>query len=137
MTMTASRPLATEAARNRDPATTRRRERFGVRSMMAPFFILFVVVFLLPLGTCPVAQPVGADEPGLVRARADGLRRAAQLRPAVLGDRRSRALGNVALYCLIYIPLMVLRARNALLLDSGMAAERFSQLLLFLPHACR
>ncbi|MCZ9340368.1 sugar ABC transporter permease, partial [Streptomyces sp. TRM76130] len=46
-------------------------------------------------------------------------------------------LGTVALYCLIYIPLMVVGALAlALLLDSGMARLRaFAQLGLFLPHA--
>jgi len=111
-----------------------------VRSTDGTFFILFVVVFLLPLGTALWLSLFGADEPGLgfgpeqtVFVGLRSLRRCPR-DPTFLG-----ALGNVALYCLIYIPLMVLGAlAMALLLDSGMARlRRFSQLVLFLPHAVR
>ncbi|MFG3494666.1 carbohydrate ABC transporter permease [Streptomyces sp. NPDC047928] len=48
-----------------------------------------------------------------------------------------RGFGHVALYCVIYIPVMVGGALAlALLVDSAMArAKRFFQLAFFLPHA--
>ncbi|MFD1047004.1 carbohydrate ABC transporter permease, partial [Kibdelosporangium lantanae] len=57
---------------------------------------------------------------------------------AVIGDPTFlSALGHVVVYCLIYIPVMVVAALAlALLLDSGMARlRRWAQLALFLPHA--
>jgi multiple sugar transport system permease protein len=139
MTLTASRPVATEASPATETrATTRRRELFACAVLMAPFFVLFVVVFLIPVGTALWLSLFSADEPGLGFGAEQtvfvGLRSYAAVLtdPTFLG-----ALGTVALYCLIYIPVMVVGALAlALLLDSGMAKlRRWSQLLLFLPHA--
>jgi multiple sugar transport system permease protein len=105
---------------------------------MAPFFALFVVVFLIPVGTAVDLSFFGADEPGLgfgpERTVFVGLRSYS----AVLSDPTFLSgLGVVAIYCLIYIPLLVVAALAlALLLDSGAVRLRaWAQLGLFLPHA--
>jgi multiple sugar transport system permease protein len=139
MTLTASRPVAPVAAETKSArASTRRREHFAAAVLMTPFFALLLVVFLIPVGTSIWLSLFSADEPGLGFGAEQtvfvGLRSyvAVLTDPTFLG-----ALGSVVLYCLIYIPLMVVGALAlALLLDSGMATlRRWSQLILFLPHA--
>lgn len=139
MTITASRPVATEVTPAVETkARTRRRERWACAVLMAPFFILFVVVFLIPVGTAVWLSLFSADEPGLgfgpEKSVFVGLRSYAAVisDPTFLG-----AMGTVLVYCLIYIPVMVVAALAlALLLDSGMARlKRWAQLALFLPHA--
>ncbi len=105
---------------------------------MTPFFVLLVTVFLIPVGTAVYLSFFSDDQPGLgfgpERTVFVGLRSYAAVLtdPTFLGG-----LGTVALYCLIYIPLMVVGALAlALLLDSGVVRLRaFAQLGLFLPHA--
>jgi multiple sugar transport system permease protein len=117
---------------------TRHRERFACGVLMTPFLVLLVTVFLIPVGTAVWLSFFGADEPGLgfgpQRTVFVGLRSYA----AVLGDPTFLSgLGTVLLYCLLYLPLMVVGALGlALLLDSGVARLRaLAQLALFLPHA--
>ncbi|NKE60105.1 sugar ABC transporter permease [Lentzea sp. PSKA42] len=105
---------------------------------MAPFFLLLVTVFLIPTGTAIWLSFFAADQPGLgfgpERTVFVGLRSYV----AVLSDPTFlNGLGTVVLYCLIYIPLMVLGALVlALLLDSGVAKLRsWAQMSLYLPHA--
>ncbi|KAF4409506.1 MULTISPECIES: carbohydrate ABC transporter permease [Streptomyces] len=123
------------------PASARRagRRRLGACALlMTPFFVLLVAVFLVPVGTALWLSFFGADQPGLgfgpERTVFVGLRSytAALTDPTFLGG-----LATVALYCLLYIPLMVLCALAlALLLDSGAVRLRaWAQLSLFLPHA--
>ncbi|MEU7470089.1 sugar ABC transporter permease [Streptomyces sp. NPDC044984] len=126
----ASGPRARRAARRR------RLTAAGV--LMTPFFALLVTVFLIPVGTAVYLSFYSDDQPGLgfgpERTVFVGLRSYAAVLtdPTFLGG-----LGTVALYCLIYIPLMVVGALAlALLLDSGVVRLRaFAQLGLFLPHA--
>ncbi|WP_312878009.1 carbohydrate ABC transporter permease [Lentzea indica] len=106
--------------------------------LMAPFFLLLVTVFLIPTGTAIWLSFFAADQPGLgfgpERTVFVGLRSYV----AVLSDPTFlNGLGTVVLYCLIYIPLMVLGALVlALLLDSGVAKLRsWAQMSLYLPHA--
>ncbi len=118
--------------------TARRRELGACGVLMTPFFALLVTVFLIPVGTAVWLSFFSADEPGLgfgpERTVFVGLRSYAAVLtdPTFLGG-----LGTVALYCVIYIPLMVLCALAlALLLDSGVVRLRsWAQLGLFLPHA--
>ncbi|MGO1052010.1 carbohydrate ABC transporter permease [Crossiella sp. CA198] len=106
--------------------------------LMAPFFVLFILVFLLPVGTAVWLSFFSDDQPGLGFGPEStvfiGLRAylAVLTDPTFLGG-----MATVALYCLLYIPLMVLGALGlALLLDSGAARLRaWAQLALFLPHA--
>ncbi|CAL9277735.1 Diacetylchitobiose uptake system permease protein NgcF [Streptomyces sp. SudanB5_2050] len=126
----ASGPRARRAAR--------RRQLTAACVLMTPFFVLLVTVFLIPVGTAVYLSFFSDDQPGLgfgpERRVFVGLRSYAAVLtdPTFLGG-----LGTVALYCLIYIPLMVVGALAlALLLDSGVVRLRaFAQLGLFLPHA--
>ncbi|POX45462.1 sugar ABC transporter permease [Streptomyces sp. Ru71] len=124
------------ASRARRAARRRRLTAAGV--LMTPFFALLVTVFLIPVATAVYLSFYSDDQPGLgfgpERTVFVGLRSytAVLTDPTFLGG-----LGTVALYCLIYIPLMVAGALAlALLLDSGVVRLRaWAQLGLFLPHA--
>jgi multiple sugar transport system permease protein len=127
---TSSPPVARKA--------TRRREGFACGVLMAPFFLLLVVVFLVPVATAVWLSFFSNDEPGLGFGPEHtvfvGLRSYAAVLtdPTFLGS-----LGTVALYVVLYLPLMVVAALAlALVLDSGAAKLRsWVQLGLFLPHA--
>ncbi|MFE4574409.1 carbohydrate ABC transporter permease [Streptomyces chartreusis] len=117
---------------------TARRRFAACAVLMTPFFALLVTVFLIPVGTAIHLSLFSDDQPGLgfgpERTVFVGLRSygAVLTDPTFLGG-----LGTVALYCLIYLPLMVGGALGlALLLDSGVVRLRaVAQLGLFLPHA--
>ncbi|UIX28702.1 carbohydrate ABC transporter permease [Streptomyces sp. GQFP] len=130
----AAAPVSTLRARK----AARRRQLAACAVLMAPFLALLVTVFLIPVGTAIYLSFFSDDQPGLgfgpERTIFVGLRSYA----AVLTDPTFLSgLGTVALYCLIYIPLMVIGALAlALLLDSGVVRLRaWAQLGLFLPHA--
>ncbi|WP_306323178.1 MULTISPECIES: carbohydrate ABC transporter permease [unclassified Streptomyces] len=116
-----------------------RRRRGGAAGvLMTPFFVLLGLVFLAPVATAIWLSLFSDDQPGLgfgaERSVFVGLRSYA----AVLGDPTFLdGLSTVALYCVIYIPLMVIGSLAlALLLDSGVVRLRsWAQLGLFLPHA--
>ncbi|MEU9205016.1 sugar ABC transporter permease [Streptomyces sp. NPDC048332] len=144
VTTPASAPVSVPAA----PAPTtsprtarksaRRRELGAAGALMTPFFILLVTVFLIPVVTAVWLSFFSDDQPGLgfgpERTVFVGLRSYT----AVLTDPTFLSgLGTVVLYCVIYIPLMVVGALAlALLLDSGVVRLRsWAQLGLFLPHA--
>lgn len=142
-TTTAPPARATRAADAHVPdrrarVRARRREHLACGVLMTPFLILLVAVFLIPVGTAVWLSFFSDDQPGLgfgpERTVFVGLRSytAVLTDPTFLGS-----LGLVALYCLIYIPLMVIGALAlALLLDSGVVRLRaWAQLGLFLPHA--
>ncbi|HWU09270.1 MAG TPA: sugar ABC transporter permease [Streptomyces sp.] len=118
--------------------SARRRELGACGVLMTPFFVLLVTVFLIPVATAVRLSFFSDDQPGLgfgpERTVFAGLRNysAVLADPTFLGG-----LGVVALYCVVYIPLMVTGALVlALLLDSGVVRLRGTvQLALFLPHA--
>ncbi|MEV0522635.1 sugar ABC transporter permease [Streptomyces sp. NPDC050439] len=134
----APRTADTPVADRRAPGRARRREHMAAGVLMTPFLILLLTVFLIPVGTAVWLSFFSDDQPGLgfgpERTVFVGLRSytAVLTDPTFLGS-----LGLVALYCLIYIPLMVAGALGlALLLDSGVVRLRaWAQLGLFLPHA--
>ncbi|GGU33145.1 carbohydrate ABC transporter permease [Lentzea flava] len=114
------------------------RSKLACAVLMAPFFLLLTAVFLVPVGTAVWLSFFGADQPGLgfgpERTVFVGLRSYV----AVLSDPTFlNSMLTVVLYCLIYIPLMVVGALTlALLLDSGVAKLRsWAQMGLYLPHA--
>ncbi|KPC83259.1 MULTISPECIES: carbohydrate ABC transporter permease [Streptomyces] len=118
--------------------SARRRELGACGVLMTPFFALLATVFLIPVATAVHLSFFSDDQPGLgfgpERTVFAGLRNYA----AVLADPTFLGgLGVVALYCVVYIPLMVTGALVlALLLDSGVVRLRGTvQLALFLPHA--
>lgn len=144
-TTQAHHPAPAAASRAAAPASAlrarkaaRRRQLAACAVLMAPFFALLITVFLIPVGTAIYLSFFSDDQPGLgfgpERTIFVGLRSYA----AVLTDPTFLSgLATVALYCLIYIPLMVIGALAlALLLDSGVVRLRaWAQLGLFLPHA--
>ncbi|MFG2881329.1 carbohydrate ABC transporter permease [Streptomyces sp. NPDC048297] len=105
---------------------------------MTPFFVLFAAVMVAPIGY--------ALWMSLFRERSSGLGFGGTQRvfaglanyTGALSDAGFRAsFIHIALYCALYIPLMIgVSLALALLLDSALAhAKRFFQLALFLPHA--
>ena len=106
--------------------------------LMAPFFLLLVTVFLIPTGTAVWLSFFAADQPGLGFGPESTVFVGLRSYVAVLSDPTFRGgLLTVVLYCLLYIPLMVVGALTlALLLDSGVAKLRsWMQMGLYLPHA--
>lgn len=129
------RPVRTPSAR----AAASRRGRYGAPALLlAPFFLLFVAVMLVPIGYAVYLSLFTEHRSGL------GFGGSSQVFTGL--DNYSRALADHAFrggflviggYCLVYIPLMTcLSLVLALLLDSALVrARRFFQLALFLPHA--
>ncbi|MFJ5984714.1 carbohydrate ABC transporter permease [Lentzea sp. NPDC092896] len=106
--------------------------------LMAPFFLLLVTVFLIPTGTAIWLSFFAADQPGLGFGPESTVFVGLRSYVAVLSDPTFlNGLLTVVLYCLLYIPLMVVGALTlALLLDSGVAKLRsWMQMGLYLPHA--
>ena len=86
--------------------------------LMAPFFLLLVTVFLIPTGTAVWLSFFAADQPGLGFGPESTVFVGLRSYVAVLSDPTFlNGLGTVVLYCVIYIPLMVVGA-----LDAGAAA---------------
>ncbi|MBC2866101.1 carbohydrate ABC transporter permease [Streptomyces mexicanus] len=134
----AAPPQAADRVRRAARRSAERRRNAAAGVLMTPFFLLLALVFLVPVGTAVWLSFFSADEPGLgfgpERTVFVGLRSYA----AVVTDPTFLSgLGTVALYCVIYIPLMVIGSLAlALLLDSGVVRLRsWAQLGLFLPHA--
>jgi multiple sugar transport system permease protein len=141
MTTTAS-PRSTlravPAAATGGRATTRRRERGACAVLMAPFFVLLVTVFLIPVSTAVWLSFFSEDEPGLGFGPESRIFVGLRSYAVVFTDPTFLAgLATILGYCLLYIPLLVVGALGlALMLDSGAARVRsWAQLALFLPHA--
>ncbi|GAA1631284.1 carbohydrate ABC transporter permease [Catellatospora bangladeshensis] len=115
------------------------RRQYGVAALFtAPFFLLFGVFTLAPIGY--------GGWLSLHREQTDGLGLGGEPQQVFVGlDNFAQALTNtrflggfltVGVYCAVYIPVMVAVAMVlALLLDSAYArAKRFFQLALYLPN---
>ncbi|MET9499145.1 sugar ABC transporter permease [Streptomyces sp. NPDC006552] len=144
MTTTAQAPVAAAPPREADGSrhTARRaaaRRRGGAAGvLMAPFFALLTLVFLIPVGTAVWLSFFSDDQPGLGFGPEHRVFVGLRSYTSVLTDPSFLSgLGTVALYCVIYIPLMTVGSLAlALLLDSGVVRLRsWAQLGLFLPHA--
>ncbi|MFJ3993356.1 carbohydrate ABC transporter permease [Streptomyces sp. NPDC090032] len=134
----AAPPREADGARRKAQRAAGRRRGGAAGVLMAPFFLLLTLVFLIPVATAVWLSFFSDDQPGLgfgpERTVFVGLRSYA----AVLTDPSFLSgLGTVALYCVIYIPVMTIGSLAlALLLDSGLVRLRsWAQLGLFLPHA--
>ncbi|MEU0878804.1 sugar ABC transporter permease [Lentzea sp. NPDC005914] len=106
--------------------------------LMTPFFLLLVTVFLIPTGTAVWLSFFAQDQPGLGFGPESTVFVGLRSYLAVLDDPTFlNGLLTVVLYCLIYIPAMIIGALAlALLLDSGVAKLRgWAQMSLYLPHA--
>ncbi|SOE07069.1 carbohydrate ABC transporter permease [Streptomyces sp. Ag109_G2-15] len=116
----------------------RRSQRRAAALLITPFFVLFGAVMVAPIGY--------ALWMSLFQERSSGLGFGGTRRvfaglanyTAALSDPGFRAsFAHIALYCALYIPVMIGGSLAlALLVDSALArAKRFFQLALFLPHA--
>ncbi|WP_346135857.1 sugar ABC transporter permease [Streptomyces carpaticus] len=129
--------MATAAPPARPRAATRTRRPRAVLWLLGPFFALFALTYIAPMGYALVLSlyrekftGIGWDGPTRVFAGAENYVRALTDPTFLTGT------GRVLLYGLIYVPLVItLAAALALLLDSALtAARRFFHTVLFLPH---
>lgn len=107
--------------------------------LILPFFILFFLTLILPVGyavwmSLYAEKSVGGLGFGGTQTLFVGL---ANYGTALADAAFRSSLVNVVKYCLLYIPVMVGGSLVvALLIDSAVArAKRFFQLAIFLPHA--
>nr|WP_234384628.1 sugar ABC transporter permease [Streptomyces sp. MMG1121] len=127
-----------DAARPSAAVPLRRGQRRAAALLITPFFVLFGAVMVAPIGY--------ALWMSLFQERSSGLGFGGTRRvfaglgnyTAALSDASFRdSFLHIALYCALYIPVMIGSSLAlALLVDSALArAKRFFQLALFLPHA--
>lgn len=105
---------------------------------VTPFFVLFTVAMLVPIGYALYLSFFTEQRSGLGFGGNETVFTGLGNYAHVLSDPSFLAgFKNLLLYCVMYIPVMVgLAVVFALLLDSAVArARRLFQLLLFLPHA--
>nr|WTB03899.1 sugar ABC transporter permease [Streptomyces antimycoticus] len=130
-------PPSTAAA---DPPrrTGRRQQRIAAAVLLTPFTALLVAVFLVPVGYATYLSLFSEDHEGLGfgggRTVFTGLRSYL----SVLQDPSFLSgFGTITLYCVIFVPLVVISALAlGLLLDSGLVRmRRTAQMLVYLPHA--
>ncbi|MGW0560365.1 carbohydrate ABC transporter permease [Streptomyces sp. NPDC003016] len=117
-------------------ARTRTNAAAGV--LLTPFFVLFILVTVVPIGYAVWLSLFTEKQSGLGFGGTETVFGGLGNYTAALGDPAFREGFAVLLgYCVLYIPLMIGGALAlALLLDSTLArARRFFQLVLFLPHA--
>ncbi|WP_436498775.1 carbohydrate ABC transporter permease [Actinokineospora sp. HUAS TT18] len=138
MTTLVTRPETARAA-----ASPRRRGRSPGRSgaaglFLLPFMALFTACTLIPIGYAVYLSLFSERSSGLGFGAAETVFTGFGNYARALADPAfTSGFANVALYCALYIPVMIGSSLLlALLLDSALArARRFFQLALFLPHA--
>ncbi|MFJ9410396.1 carbohydrate ABC transporter permease [Streptomyces sp. NPDC101393] len=110
----------------------------AVSVLLAPFFVVFTVAMVLPIGYALWLSLFTEQQSGLGFGGTETVFTGLGNYLTALGDRTFRD-GFLVLvgYCACYIPLLLAGGLAlALLLDSALArARRFFQLALFLPHA--
>ncbi|MBD3551797.1 MULTISPECIES: carbohydrate ABC transporter permease [unclassified Streptomyces] len=120
-------------------ASSRRRGRYGAPAvLLAPFLLLFTACTLVPVGYAIHLSLYTEQRGGLGFGGTETLFTGwGNYARALKDDAFLEGFANIALYCLMYIPLMIaLALALTLLLDSALArAKRFFQLALFIPHA--
>ncbi|MFC1430183.1 carbohydrate ABC transporter permease [Streptacidiphilus sp. N1-3] len=124
-------PLAATAARGRS------RGRGAAAVLMAPFFLLFGLATLLPIGYAVWLSLFQEHHSGLGFGAATTVFSGLSNYGTALADPVFRSgFLHVAVFALVYVPLMLAGSLLvSLLLDSALArAKRFLQLALFLPH---
>lgn len=118
----------------------RGRQRRTALLFIAPFVLLFLLVTIAPIGYAVwmslfhQRSSGGLGFGGGTTTEFSGIRNYTR---ALSSGNFQDGFGHIALYCAIYIPVMILGALLiALLLDSGLArARRTFQVALFMPHA--
>ncbi len=115
----------------------RTRTNAAAGMLLAPFFVLFTLVMVVPTGYAVWLSLFTEKQSGLGFGGSETVFSGLGNYAAALGDPAFREGFAVLLgYCVFHIPLMTGGALAlALLLDSTLArARRFFQLALFLPH---
>ncbi|WP_344389436.1 sugar ABC transporter permease [Streptomyces vastus] len=116
----------------------RRQQTLACVALLAPFTALLVAVFLVPVGYAIGLSLFSEDHKGLGFGGGTTVFTGLRSYLAVLDDPSFMSgFGAIALYCLIFVPVVVVSALAlALLLDSGLVRlRRTAQMLLYLPHA--
>jgi multiple sugar transport system permease protein len=142
MTATLQAPPTARTPAGKDPQRRRRGrvpgQRTAVAVLLAPFAALCVAVFVVPAGYAVYLSFFSTSHSGLGFGTARTVFVGFRNFLVVLSDPSFlRSIGVTLAYVVLFIPLLVLGSLLlALLLDSGFArARRFSQTVLFLPHA--
>lgn len=133
---TGTTPPAPTKARPRRAG--RRQQTLACVALLAPFTALLVAVFLVPVGYAIGLSLFSEDHEGLGFGGGTTVFTGLRTYLAVLDDPSFMSgFGAIALYCVIFVPVVVVSALAlALLLDSGLVRlRRTAQMLLYLPHA--
>ncbi|MFD6496887.1 carbohydrate ABC transporter permease [Streptomyces sp. NPDC060188] len=120
------------------PSNLRRGQRRAAALFVTPFFVLFAAVMMAPIGYAVWMSLFQERSSGLGFGGSERVFSGLGNYTKALSDGGFRAsFAHIALYCALYIPVMIGGSLVlALLVDSAMArAKRFFQLALFLPHA--
>lgn len=131
-------PRMAPGARAPRTGTAKARTGMAAGALLTPFFALFTVAMIVPVGYAVYLSLFTERQSGLGFDGPTTVFHGLGNYTAALGDEAFRDGFWVLLgYCALYIPLMVGGALVlSLLLDTAMArARRFFQLALFLPHA--
>ena len=116
----------------------RRSQRRAAALFITPFFVLFTVVMAAPIGYAGWMSLFQERSSGLGFGGTERVFSGVGNYTKALSDEGFReSFVHIALYCALYIPVMIGGSLLlALLVDSALArAKRFFQLALFLPHA--
>lgn len=116
----------------------RRGQRRAAAFLITPFFVLFAAVMAAPIGYAVWMSLFQEHSSGLGFGGTERVFSGLGNYAKALSDAGFRdSFVHIALYCALYIPVMIGGSLLlALLVDSAMArAKRFFQLALFLPHA--
>ncbi|MDQ0596923.1 multiple sugar transport system permease protein [Streptomyces canus] len=143
MALSSARTASRSAVRRppgRSPGVSklRRSQRRTAALFIVPFFVLFAAVMAAPIGYAVWMSLFQERSSGLGFGGTERVFAGFANYANALGDAGFRSgFAHIALYCALYIPVMIGGSLAlALLVDSALArAKRFFQLALFLPHA--
>lgn len=130
--------VRTPAAGPPGASRLRRGQRRTAALFIVPFFVLFAVVMVAPIGYAVWMSLFQERSSGLGFGGTERVFAGLANYTKALSDAGFRdSFVHIALYCAVYIPVMIGGSLAlALLVDSALArAKRFFQLALFLPHA--
>ncbi|MER6183802.1 sugar ABC transporter permease [Streptomyces sp. NPDC001652] len=143
MALSSARTASRSAVRRppgRSPGVSklRRSQRRTAALFIVPFFVLFAAVMAAPIGYAVWMSLFQERSSGLGFGGTERVFAGLANYANAVGDAGFRSgFAHIALYCALYIPVMIGGSLAlALLVDSALArAKRFFQLALFLPHA--
>ncbi len=128
----------TPSSRSTTPRSARRRQRGTAALFMVPFFVVFIAVTIAPIFYAAWMSLFREQTSGLGFGGTERVFTGIENFTKALTDEKFLAsFGNIAIYCVVYIPLMIgVSLGLALLVDSALArAKRFFQIAFYMPHA--